>query len=127
MRLLCLLMGLEPPRRRLLGEHSLATREELLEDLSWQSDEPRARVEERAKRGLGVMDRLGLLVLVNELFGEEYLPTPLGRELKAALPAISSRWALPGFSRLAEEELSAAGIGVEEAIAWKLPGWSTPS
>jgi hypothetical protein len=50
--------------------------EELLEDLSWQSDEPRAQVEERAKRGLGVTDRVGLLVLVRELFGEEYLPTP---------------------------------------------------
>jgi hypothetical protein len=127
MRLLCLLMGLEPPRRRLLGEHSLAMREELLEDLSWQSDEPRAHVEERAKRGLGVTDRVGLLVLVRELFGEEYLPTPLSRDLKAALPAVSSRWALPGFSRLAEEELSSAGIDVEEAIAWRRLGCSRPS
>jgi hypothetical protein len=119
MRLLCLLMGLEPPRRRLLGEHSLATREELLEDLSWQSDEPRAQVEERAKRGLGVTDRVGLFLLVRELFGEEYLPTPMGNDLKSALPAVSSRWALSGFNRLAEEEFSAAGIGVEEAIAWR--------
>ena len=126
MRLLCLLMGLEPPQRRLLGEHSLATREELLEDLSWQSDEPRAQVEERAKRGLGVTDRVGLLVLVRELFGEEYLPTPLGRDLKAALPAVSSRWALPGFDRLAEEELPAAGIDVDEAIAWRALGLSRP-
>jgi hypothetical protein len=126
MRLLCLLMGLEPPRRRLLGEHSLAMREELLEDLSWQSDEPRAQVEERAKRGLGVIDRLGLLVLVRELFGEEYLPTPLSRDLKAALPAVSSRWALPGFDRLAEEELPAAGIDVAEAIAWRTLGLSRP-
>ncbi len=126
MRLLCLLMGLEPPRRRLLGEHSLATREELLEDLSWQSDEPRAKVEERAKRGLGVTDGVGLLVLVRELFGEEYLPTPLSRDLKAALPAVSSRWALAGFNRLAEEELSAAGIDVEEAIAWRELGLSMP-
>jgi hypothetical protein len=127
MRLLCLLMGLEPPRRRLLGEHSLATREELLEDLSWQSDEPRAQVEGRAKRGLGVIDRVGLLVLVRELFGEEYLPTPLSRDLKAALPAISSRWALPGFDRLAEEELPAAGIEVEEATAWRALGFSRPN
>jgi hypothetical protein len=124
MRLLCLLMGLEPPQRRLLGEHSLGTRKELLEDLSWQSDEPRAQVEGRAKRGLGVTDRVGLLVLVRELFGEEYIPTPLSRDMKAALPAVSSRWALPGFSRLAEEELSSAGIDVEEAIAWKRLGCS---
>ncbi len=127
MRLLCLLMGLEPPRRALRGDHSLATREELLEDLSWQSNEPRAQVEERAKRGLGVIDRVGLLVLVRELFGEEYLPTPLSRDLKAALPAVSSRWALPGFSRLAEEELCSAGIDVEEAIAWRRLGCSRPS
>jgi hypothetical protein len=127
MRLLCLLMGLEPPRRRLLGEHSLATREELLEDLSWQSDEPRAQVEERAKRGLGVTDRVEMLVLVRELFGEEYLPTPLSRDLKAALPAVSSRWALPGFDRLAEEELPAAGIEVEEATAWRALGLSRPN
>jgi hypothetical protein len=125
-RLLCLLMGLELPRRRLLGEHSLATREELLEDLSWQSDEPCAQVEGRAKRGLGVTDRVGLLVLVRELFGEEYLPTPLSRDLKAALPAVSSRWALPGFDRLAEEELLDAGIDVEEAIAWRALGLSRP-
>jgi hypothetical protein len=124
MRLLCLLMGLEPPQRRLLGEHSLATREELLEDLSWQSDEPRAQVEGRAKRGLGVIDRVGLLVLVRELFGEEYLPTPLSRDLMAALPAVSSRWALPGFSRLEEEEFSSAGIDMEEVIAWKRLGCS---
>lgn len=119
MRLLCLLMGLEPPRRRLLGEHSLATREELLEDLSWQSDEPRAHVEERAKRGLGVTDRVGLLVLVRELFGEEYLPTPLSRDLKAALPAVSSRWALPGS--IASPKRSSLLLG---AIAWKRLGCS---
>ena len=126
MRLLCLLMGLEPPRRRLLGEHSLATREELLEDLSWQRDEPRAQLEERANRGLGVIDRVGLLVLVRELFGEEYLPTPISRDLKAVLPAVSSRWALAGFNRLTEEELPAAGIDVEEAIAWRELGVSKP-
>jgi hypothetical protein len=67
---------------------------------------------------------VGLLVLVRELLSEEYLPTPLDRDLKAALPAISSRWALPGFSRLDEEELSSAGIDVEEAIAWKRLGCS---
>jgi hypothetical protein len=60
------------------------------------------------------------------VFGEEYLPTPLSRDLKAALPAVSSRWALPGFSRLAEEELPAAGIDVEEAIAWRTLGRSRP-
>jgi hypothetical protein len=70
---------------------------------------------------------VGLLVLVRELFGEEYLPTPLSRDLKAALPAVSSRWALPGFSRLAEEELCSAGIDVEEAIAWRRLGCSRPS
>jgi hypothetical protein len=119
MRLLCLLMGIEPPRRRLLGEHSVATREDLLEDLSWQRDEPRAQVQERAKRGLGATDRVQLLLLVRELFGEEYLPMAMGNDLKSALPAVSSRWALSGFNRLAEEEFSAAGIGVEEAIAWR--------
>jgi hypothetical protein len=124
MRLLCLLMGLEAPRRALRGEHVVATREDLLEALAWQHDEPGAQVQERAKRGLGIADRVGLLVLVRELLSEEYLPTPLDRDLKAALPAISSRWALPGFSRLDEEELSSAGIDVEEAIAWKRLGCS---
>jgi hypothetical protein len=46
--------------------------------------------------------------------------------LKAALPAVSSRWALPGFDRLAEEAIAAAGIDVEEAIAWKALGLSRP-
>ena len=98
----------------------------LLEALAWQHDEPPDQIQERAKQGLGVNDRVGLPVLVRELFGEEYLPTPLSRDLKAALPAVSSRWALPGFSRLAEEDLPAAGIDVEEAIAWRALGLSRP-
>lgn len=126
MRLLCLLMGLEPPRRTLRGEHVVATREDLLEALAWQHDEPPAQVQARARRGLGIADRVGLLVLVRELFGEEYLPTPLSRDLKAALPAVSSRWALAGFNRLVEEELPAARIDVEEAIAWRELGVSRP-
>ena len=39
---------------------------------------------------------------------------------------MSSRWALSGFNRLAEEEFSAAGIGVEEAIAWRGLGLTFP-
>jgi hypothetical protein len=126
MRLLCLLMGLEPPRRTLRGEHIVATKEDLLEALAWQHDEPPAQVQARARRGLGIADRIQLLLLVRELFGEEYLPTPMGNDLKSALPAVSSRWALSGFNRLAEEEFSAAGIGVEEAIAWRGIGLTFP-
>jgi hypothetical protein len=58
-----------------------------------------------------------------------FLPeAAIGRftDLKAALPAVSSRWALPGFDRLAEEELPVAGIDVEEAIAWRELGLSRP-
>jgi hypothetical protein len=77
MRLLCLLMRLEAPPHPLRGEHAVATREDLLEALAWQRDEPGAQVQERAKQGLGIADRVGLLVLVRELFGEEYLPTSL--------------------------------------------------
>ena len=74
MRLLCLLMGLEPPRRALRGEHVVPVEEDLLEALALQLDEPRAQVRKRAKRGLGIADRTQLLALVCELFGEEYLP-----------------------------------------------------
>jgi hypothetical protein len=121
MRLLCLLMGLEAPRRRLRGEHVVATPEDLLE--AWQYDE---RAQVQANRGLGIAHRVQLLVLVRELFGEEYLPTPMGDDLKAALPAVSSRWALSGFNRLAEDKFSAAGIGVGEAIAWTEHGLKFP-
>jgi hypothetical protein len=76
MRLLCLLMGLEPPRRCLRGERVVPVEEDLLEALAWQLDEPRAQVRKQAKRGLGIADRSQLLVLVRELFGEEYLPMP---------------------------------------------------
>ena len=76
MRLLCLLMGLEAPRRRLRGEHVVPLEEDLLEALAWQQDEPPAQVRKRAKRGLGIADRTQLLVLVRELFGDEHLPMP---------------------------------------------------
>ena len=74
MRLLCLLMGLEAPRRRLRGEQVVPAEEDLLEALAWQQDEPRAQVRKRAKRGLGIADRTQLRALVCELFGEEYVP-----------------------------------------------------
>lgn len=117
MRFLCLLMGLEAPRRRLRGEHQVATPEDLLED--WQYGE---RAQVGTERGLGIAHRVQLLLLVRELFGEEYLPAPMGNDLKAALPAVSSRWALSGFNRLAEDEFDAAGIGVGEAVAWREHG-----
>jgi hypothetical protein len=84
MRFLCLLMGLEAPRRALRGEHQVARPEDLLED--WQYGQ---RAEVRTERGLGIAHRVQLLLLVRELFGEEYLPTPMGSDLKAALPAVS--------------------------------------
>jgi hypothetical protein len=71
MRLLCLLMSLEPPRRALRSEHVVATEEDLLEGLVSQLNEPRAQVRKRAKRGLGIADRGQLLALVHELFGDE--------------------------------------------------------
>jgi len=121
MRFLCLLMGLEAPRRPLRGEHVVATPEDLLED--WQYG---ARAQVDSERGLGIADRIQLLLLVRDLFGEEYLPTPMGWDLKTALPAVSSRWALSGFNRLAEDEFNAAGIDVEEATAWKGLGLTLP-
>jgi hypothetical protein len=74
MRLLCLLIGLEPPRRALRGEQVVPVEEDLLEALALQLHEPRAQVRKRAKRGLGIADRVELLLLVRELFGEEYFP-----------------------------------------------------
>ena len=67
MRLLCLLMGLEPPPRPLRGEHRVLTPEDLLEALAWQHHEPGAQVQERARRGLGIADHVGLLVLVRDV------------------------------------------------------------
>jgi hypothetical protein len=76
MRLLCLLMGLEPPRRALRSEHAVPVEEDLLEALVLQLNEPRAQVRKRAKRGLGIADRGQLLALVRDLFGEKYVPVP---------------------------------------------------
>jgi hypothetical protein len=70
MRLLCLLMGLEAPRRRLRGEQAVPVEEDLLEALVLQLNGPRAQVRKRAKQGLGIADRGQLLALVCELFGE---------------------------------------------------------
>jgi hypothetical protein len=74
MRLLCLLMGLEPPRRALRGEEVVPVEDDLLDALAWQLDEPRAQVRKQARRGLGIADRSQLLALVRELFGEEHVP-----------------------------------------------------
>jgi hypothetical protein len=114
MRLLCLLMEVEAPRRRLRGEDLVATEEDLLEALAWQLEEPRAQLRRQAKRGLGIADRVELLVLVRELFGEEDLSLPQESDLKALLRAVSQ--VVRALTVHREDAASDADRGVEMVL-----------
>jgi hypothetical protein len=70
MRLLCVLLGVEVPLRRLQGENAIPSTRQLREALRLQLEEPRVNLEERARAGLGVADAESLLRVVTRLFGD---------------------------------------------------------
>jgi hypothetical protein len=90
MRLLCDLLGVEPPSRRLKGEQSAPTLDELHRELDTQVKQLPNALLARARLGLGVDDPAWLQRLVVDLFGEEAVEEP-ERELARVLPG-DDRW-----------------------------------
>ncbi len=69
LRLLCAMLDLAPPTRRLAGEVAIPTRDELLAELAAQRAMPRERLAAQAKLGLGVADASSMRRLVAQLVG----------------------------------------------------------
>jgi hypothetical protein len=76
MRLLCDLLGIEPPSRRVKGEPSMPTLDELHRELELQMKQRPQALMARANLGLGVDDPAWLQRLVVDLFGEDALDDP---------------------------------------------------
>jgi hypothetical protein len=74
LRLLCHLLEISPPRRRLRGECDVPQPAELLDELEIQRSADTETLLARAARGLYIYDRASLLLLVSDLFGTRYLP-----------------------------------------------------
>lgn len=85
MRLLCDLLGVDPPSRRLKGERSLPTLDELHRELDLQLKQRPQALMARARLGLDVDDPDWLQRLVVDLFGEDEVETPQP-ELARVLP-----------------------------------------
>ena len=118
MRLLCDLLELDPPSRKLAGEGDVPSPEQLRGALGAQLQQPRELVEERARLGLGIGDRVALLLLVRRAYGEALIPTPMDADLKRALPA-EADWGEAGFTQWEKEELATAGLSLAEALSWR--------
>lgn len=69
LRLLCLLTGLRPPSRRLVGEHDVPTPEQLRSDLEGQRRRGPDELEQQARRAMLVDDPADLKRAVRDLFG----------------------------------------------------------
>ena len=85
MRLLCDLLGVDPPSRRLKGERVVPTLDELHHELDLQRKQRPQALMARARLGLDVDDAPWLQRLVVDLFGEDDVETP-HREPASALP-----------------------------------------
>lgn len=90
MRLLCDLLGVEPPSRRVKGEQFAPTLDELHRELDIQVKQLPNALLARARLGLGVDDPAWLQRLVVDLFGEDAVEDPQA-ELARVLPG-DDRW-----------------------------------
>ncbi len=122
MRLLCAMLELEPPSRRLSGERVMPSSQELLAALDRQLKEPQAKLEDRAGKAIGITTSTDLLLVVRELFGDECVPMDdprLKRRVRGMAP-----WGGAGFSLEDVALLQTRGVGFTEAKAWRKLGCS---
>jgi hypothetical protein len=113
MRLLCDLLGVDPPSRRLKRERSVPTLDELHRELDVQVKQRPNALMARARLGLGVDDPAWLQRLVVDLFGEDAMENP-HPELARLLPG-DDRWDEEGFSRH-DEEILDLRVPLEDAV-----------
>ena len=122
LRLLCLLLGLEGPRR-LKGEPPLRTQSELREMLAEQVARPEAELLERAKWGFGAY-RAEHLVALAEVAAEGYRPSPEGWVVQDAMYSFWSmtngKNTLAGLA--ARQSQSAGDLFLYEPESWGFRG-----
>jgi hypothetical protein len=121
MRLLCELMNLVPPGR-LKGEKSVPSGTELLERLHFQQQRSSDELKEQAQRGLGVHDRIDLLQLVRDLYGDDYMP-PLS-ETDARRLRADGEWGAIGATVAIRDRLEALGVTPAEVLEWSKLGFT---
>jgi hypothetical protein len=113
MRLLCDLLGVDPPLRRLKGERSVPTLDELHRELDVQVKQRPNALMARARLGLDVDDPAWLQRLVVDLFGEDTVENPHS-ELTRLLPG-DDRWGEEGHW-LHDEEVIDLRVPLENAV-----------
>lgn len=118
MRLVCELVGIRPPSRRLGGEQAVPTPQDLLRALEQQLLRPNEELQARAELGLGVYDTDSLLQLVREAFGDGAVPPALLERLRLQERA-DDEWGDEGFTAGERQQALSAGIPLPEAAAWK--------
>ena len=111
MRVLCDLLGVDPPSRQLKGERSMPTLDELHRELEIQVKQRPNALMARARLGLDVDDPAWLQRLVVDLFGEDTVENPRP-ELARLLPG-DDRWGEEGHD---EEEVLDLRVALEDAV-----------
>lgn len=118
MRLVCELLGIRPPSRRLAAEQEVLPPEDLLRALGEQLLQPKEELEARAEVGLGVFDTHSLMQLVRKTFGDGVVPPALLETLRSQERA-EDEWRDEGFTAGERQRGLTAGIPLPEAVAWR--------
>ncbi len=108
MRLLCLKLGLEPPKRRLSDDPELVSGDELLERFESFRRRPLDTLDAQADVGVGVSDRSGIRAVVRRLFDDVELSEP-----HDLAPGALGR---AGFMNRDVEALTKAGLSTADAL-----------
>ncbi len=114
MRLLCDLLGVDPPSRRVKGEPSMPTLDELHRELELQMKQRPQALMARANLGLGVDDPDWLQRLVVDLFGEDALEDPPA-ELAEGVPG-DDGWDEDGYAHDDDEDVVDLRDSVEAPV-----------
>lgn len=113
-RLLCHLMGIDPPRRALLGETAIPSVDDLMSRLASQREGDVDALTQQAKIAM-VSGVFGLLNAVRVFFGDEAVTQ--SRAQPYQLPGTGA-WGEAQFNRRDQEILSAAGVDPVQAAQW---------
>jgi hypothetical protein len=112
MRLLCHLLSLKPPTRRLTGERTVRSLAQLLEDLEKQRPRNRDELLKQARLAMAE-DNRGVLDTVRSLFGDDAVG--LSRMDNSVIPGRGA-WGDARLSRAEQAQLEGRGISASEAV-----------
>jgi hypothetical protein len=117
-RLLCYLLRLKPPGRRLKGEHSVPDIGELLNELDRQRRADREELAARARKAMA-SDTSEVLAAVRFYFGDDAVD--LSHAASAVLPGTAA-WGDAGISRFWQAAYEGAAVPVTEVLEWQRTG-----